>query len=93
MPVARGEEHIAPGQGHHFLGQDICLDPAGLLPVIREAGRGPPPQALRQDQGQGVIQVAVGGAVSIQHAPGTVPMLQRQASRLSPCVWTRERFL
>ena len=38
MPVARGEEHIAPGEGHHFLGQDIRLNPAGLFPVVREAG-------------------------------------------------------
>ena len=70
MPVARGEEHRAPGQGHHFLGQDIRLDPAGLLMVVREARWGPPPQAVRQDQGQGVIQVAVGGAVGIHHPPG-----------------------
>ena len=90
MPVARGEEQIALGEGHHFLGQDIRLDPAGLFPVVREAGRGPPPQAVRQDQGQGVIQVAVGGAVGIQHPPGAVrepapaPGQQAVAVRLDP---------
>ena len=88
VPVARSQEDHAAVKTHHFLLHDGNLHPAGLLPVVRQARGGAPALLVRQDQGQGVIQVGVRGAVGIRHPPGAVgplaPAPGQEAVAVSP---------